>query len=114
MEYLLNSALEIGLVPYFSDVKTRSRGHMTYSKPHSSLVYPERKQAGRCPNFMWVGLTPAETVLILIFMNLEMSLGKLSKCVQWANLLPVKKKNYPNYQVDDPGVILIKGNGEKN
>lgn len=28
-------------------------------------------------------------------------------------MLPVKKKNYPNYQVDDSRVILIKGNGEK-
>lgn len=68
------------------------RGYTIYPKPHSSLVYPGSQQAGKCSDSLWVGLLPAENGLILIFVNLKLSLGKLSKRVQWANLLPVKKK----------------------
>lgn len=83
MEYQLDS------VPIFQMWKLGLACYMTCPKSHSSLVCPGRRQVGRYSDFLWVGLLPAENVLILIFMNLKLSSHKLSKCVQWANLLHV-------------------------
>lgn len=59
-----------------------------------------------------VGPWPAGSMLTLFSSTMSWcqeslgvySVSKLASCL---------KKNHPNYQVDDPGIILIKGNGGK-